>query len=207
MKCPVCGSESYAILKSKKEFSKSAEIEKLILKCNQCQTVFREELRERKPVKKRIIISEHEKSFPDQVELYPDLLLKVGDVIPVSNIKVEINSMETKKGSRVQKSVVDDIETIWVSSLDTPARVGISVDFRGEIFSRKVEVERDYRFTIGDLVKLNNLIFQIKSFKTLERKMRKGSASAEIIKRIYGRPVESMKFDHDLSKNIVTGST
>lgn len=206
MKCPVCGSKSYAKLKSKKEFSKSAEIEKLILKCDHCQTVFREELRARRPVKKRIIISEHEKSFPDQVELYPDLFLKVGDLLPVGDINVEINSIETKKGSRVQKSGVDDIETIWGTSLDTPARVGISVDFKGEIFSRKVEVERDYLFTIGDLVKINNIIFQIKSFKTLERKMRKGSASAEIIKRIYGRPVQSRKFDHDLSNNIVTGS-
>ncbi len=207
MKCPICGSDSYEVLKSKKETSKSKLIEKLLLKCKECQTVFRNELSHNKPVKFRIIVSEHEKSYKDLVEVYPDELLKVGDVLPLGEIRVEITSLETKKGSRVSKSIVSDLDTIWGSSLDTMARVGISIDFHGRISSYKVEVERDFIFTIGDLVKIEKTIFKIKSFKTMDRKMRKGSANAGVIKRIYGRPFKSNTYSQDLTSKIVKSST
>ncbi len=141
------------------------------------------------------------------MEVYPDELLKVGDVLPLGEIRVEITSLETKKGSRVSKSIVSDLDTIWGSSLDTLARVGISVDFHGRISSYKVEVERDFIFNIGDLVKIENTIFKIKSLKTMDRKMRKGSANAGIIKRIYGRPFKSNTFNQDLTSKIVKSST
>lgn len=203
MKCPICGSKSFKIVKSKKRSTKSELIENLILKCCDCQTTFREELRSKKAVKKRIIISEYEKSFKDMVDVYPDEELKVGSLMQVGEIMVEISSLETKNGSRVQKSRASDLETIWGSSLNNFSRVGISVDFNGKIYSKKVEIERDFIFTIGDIIKIENITFKIKSFKTIERKMRRGSALAGVIKRIYGRPVESNRFNYDLSKKII----
>ena len=54
---------------------------------------------------------------------------------------------------------VTEIDTIWANYIDTPARVGISVDFGGRILSRKVEVDREFEFTIGDIVKIEKCDF------------------------------------------------
>lgn len=199
MKCPVCESESYEILKSKGKHSKD-----LLLKCEECGNVYRETIIREKPVDVRIVISEFEKSKKAFVKLYPDEVLMVDDILDLDGKEVAVNSIEIKTSARVYRSQVSDIETIWASSMDIPARVGISVDFGGRIISKKVDVDRDFEFTVGDIVKMGNLIFKINSLKTIERKLRKGFAKAYVTKRVYGRPLEEfVRYNYDLSSNIV----
>jgi len=199
MKCPVCESESYEVLKSKGKHSKE-----LLLKCEECGNIYRETIVREKPVDVRIIVSEFEKSEKEFVKLYPDEELIVDEILNVGGKEVAINSIETKSSARVYRSPVSDIETIWASSMDMPARVGISVDFGGRIISKKVDIDRDFEFTVGDIVKLGNLIFKIISLKTIERKLRKGFARASVTKRVYGRPLEEVvRYNYDLSSNIV----
>ncbi len=199
MKCPVCESESYEILKSKGKHSKE-----LLLKCEECGNVYRETIIREKPVDIRIVISEFEKSKKEFIKLYPDEVLMVDDILDVGGKEVAVNSIETKSSARVYRSSVSDIETIWASSMDIPARVGISVDFGGRIISKKVDVDRDFEFAVGDIVKVGNLVFKVTSLKTIERKVRKGFAKAYVTKRVYGRPLEEfVRYNYDLSSNIV----
>ena len=199
MKCPVCESESYEILKSKGKHSKE-----LLLKCEECGNVYRETIIREKPVDVRIVISEFEKSKKAFIKLYPDEVLMVDDILDLDGKEVAVNSIEIKSSARVYKSPISDIETIWASSMDIPSRVGISVDFGGRITSKKVDVDRDFEFTVGDIVKMGNLIFKINSLKTIERKLRKGFAKAYVTKRVYGRPLEEfVRYNYDLSSNIV----
>ncbi|MCE5215370.1 MAG: hypothetical protein LLF83_11725 [Methanobacterium sp.] len=198
MRCDVCGCESLEIIKSKGKSSKE-----LLLKCEECGNIFRETIDIGKPLDCRVVVSEFEKSHKSFIKLYPDEILQFGDVIEVDGREAEITSLENKRGGRVTKSSVKDINTIWASYLDTPARVGISVDFSGRILSEKVEVNRDFEFVIGDVIKMGNLIFRINSLKTMERKMRRGFARAGVTKRVYGKPVDDEKFKHDLSSRVL----
>ncbi len=199
MKCPACGFESYEILKSKGKHSKE-----LLLKCEGCGNIYREIVRREKPVDVRIITSEFESSKKEFIKLYPDEEFRVGDVIEFQNKKVQITSIETKRGGRINKSLVSEINTIWASSLDIPARIGISVDFGGRIISKKVDVDRDFEFHIGDVVKLGDLIFKVNSIKTIERKVRKGFAKAYVTKRVYGKPLDrGVRYNYDLSSKLV----
>jgi uncharacterized Zn finger protein len=199
MKCPVCESESFEILKSKGKHSKE-----FLLQCNECGNVYRETVSREKPVDLRIVISEFESSRKEYVKFYPDEELQVGDILDIVGKEVAITSIETKKGGRIYKSSVSGIETIWASSLDIPARVGISVDFGGRILSKKVDMDRDFEFHIGDVIKLGNLIFKVNSLKTLERKLRRGFAKADVTKRVYGRPLgKNERYNYDLTPNIV----
>lgn len=203
MKCPICGSDSNEILKSKIEKSKSTKSKKLLLKCRECGTVYKDTVTEKKPVDYRIIISEHEKSQKKFIKLFSEDIIKVGDVLEAEGNLVEVTSLETKRGSRVNKSILKDIETIWAYSIDILARVGISIDFKGKILSKKVDVPRDHEFTVGDIIKIGKYVFQIKSIKTTESKIRKGKALAYDIKRIYGRPVKVNHFNYDLTLKVV----
>lgn len=199
MRCPLCNSESNEILKSKGNTSKE-----LLLRCNECGNTFRETLVTEKPVDCRVVVSEYENSEKKFIKLHPQKVLQVGKTIEVEGREAEITSLETKRGGRIWESQLSDIETIWASYIDTPARVGVSVDFGGRVVSKKVDVNRDFEFEIGDIVKLGNLIFKIYSMKTIERKMRKGFARASVTKRVYGRPVEGIKrYKYDLTSKVV----
>lgn len=199
MKCPVCESSSFEILKSKGKHSKE-----FTLKCNDCGNVYRETITRDKPVDVRIVISEFESSKKEYIKLYPDEVLQVDDILDIDGREVAITSIEAKNTGRIYKTPVSNIETIWASSLDIPARVGISVDFGGRILSKKVDVDRDFEFHVGDVIKLGNLLFKINSIKTLERKVRKGFARADISKRVYGKPLDNTdRYNHDLTPNIV----
>jgi uncharacterized Zn finger protein len=199
MKCTVCGSESCDILKSKGKTSKE-----LLLKCNNCGNIFRETLEVPKPLDIRVVVSEYESTHKTFIKLDPDEFLEFEDVLDLNGRPAEITSIENKKGGRVMVSPVSEVDTIWASYIDTPARVGISIDFGGRILSKKVEVDREFEFTIGDVVKIENLLFKIRAMKTNDRKMRKGFAKAFVTKRVYGRPGDDLKrYKYDLTSKIV----
>lgn len=198
MKCPVCGSNSLEVIKSKGKKSKE-----LLLKCEECGNIFREVVDVGKLVDTRVVVSEFEKSHKTFIKLYEDKTIYTGDLVDVDGRKAEITSIENKRGGRVSKSSVDEVETIWASYADIPARVGISVDFGGRILSHKVDVNPEFEFTIGEVAKIGNIIFKINSLKTLERKMRKGFAQASVTKRVYGRPVDEKRFKYDLTSKVV----
>jgi uncharacterized Zn finger protein len=199
MKCPVCGSESYQILKSKGKKTRD-----LLLKCDECKTIYKEIIAETNPVNCRIIISEYGTSKKMYIKLHPDDFLEVDDILHVDGSEVLITSIEIKSGARVGKSHVSDIETIWASSLDLPARVGVSIDFGGRIVSKKVEVNRDFEFKVGDVIKLGRLLFKVYSIKTMKKNKRRGSSKAFLTKRVYGRPLnKDESFNYDLSSKVV----
>ncbi|MCL2687275.1 MAG: hypothetical protein FWE58_01910 [Methanobrevibacter sp.] len=204
MKCPICGSESITTLKSKKISTKNKESTELLLKCNDCESVFKDSITEVKPVSIRLIISEHNYSKKISIDIYPDERLAKDDILLSDIGKVKITSLETKDRKRVESTMASEISTIWASSLEIPARVGVSVDLTGKVDSFKVEVERDFEFATDDFVKIAEYVIRINVIKTLERKTRKGFAKAGVTQRIYGRPVKFSKYDYDLTDNIVS---
>lgn len=199
MKCPICGSQECQILKSKGKLT-----QELLLKCEECGNVYRETMEAPRPLEIRIIISKFEESLKKWVSFYPDEILRVDDILEVGDERVRITSLENKRSARVMESLVEDLITIWAASVDIPARVGVSVDLHGRVLSRKVEVDRDFTFTVGDVVKMGRTIFRIKTIKTLERRMRRGFAYADVTKRVYGIPVSERRYDYDLTMNVVT---
>ncbi|MDD1764177.1 MAG: hypothetical protein LUQ70_05620 [Methanobacteriaceae archaeon] len=198
MKCPACGSQEHQVLKSK-----GKQTQELLLKCEECGNVYRETVEAPRPLEIRIIISKFEESLKSWVTFYPDEILRVDDILEVGDEKVRITSLENKRTARVMESMVQDLVTIWAASVDIPARVGVSVDLHGRVLSRKVEVDRDFTFTVGDVVKMDRTIFRIKTIKTLERRMRRGFAYADVTKRVYGIPVSERRYDYDLTSNVV----
>ncbi|RBQ24444.1 hypothetical protein ALNOE001_00860 [Candidatus Methanobinarius endosymbioticus] len=204
MECSICGSESVTTLKSKKISAKTKEINELLLKCNDCQSVFKESISESKPISIRLIISEHESSKKTSIDIYPDEKLTKGNLLLSDMGEVEITSLETKDGKRVESTITENISTIWTNSIEIPARVGVSVDLTGKVDSFKVELDRDFEFATDDFIKITAYIIRINVIKTQERKIRDGFAKARVTQRIYGKPVKFNNHDYDLTDKIVS---
>ena len=201
MVCPMCGCEEYSILKSK-----GKKIKDLTVQCIECNHVYHETVEEPQEIEVRVIISEFERSWKTIVKLYSDEYLETGTLLYIDNIDVEVTSIENKDGIREYECPVVNIKTIWAKSLDSLARIGLSIDNHGEVLSHKLEVERDFIFTIGDVGQVNEHKFKIYGFKTLERSMKKGYAYAKVIKWIYGSLLptnDKSRVKYDLSEYVV----
>ena len=201
MECPICGSDDIEILNSKQKESKKKVMEEYLLKCFDCGHVFKDVVSAKKPKMYRIIISEQNKSHKTLIELSPSDELKVGDILLSDVGQVEVSSIEVDD-TRVKKSIVEDIDTIWATSVEIPARIGFSVDLHGEVDSYKLDLERDFEIAPGDIVKIENHIVKVHVIKTNDRKLTSGFAKAGIIKRVYSKPVKFNNFDYDLTNNI-----
>lgn len=202
MVCPVCGSDDAIVLKNKVIHAKSKDIRDLLLKCGDCGSVYKERLTQEKPRPFRLIISEHENTHKTQIDLFPDETLRVGDYLMSDLGKVKVTALETEE-RRVEKATVSDIKTIWASSEEIPARFGVSIDLHGKAASFKVETERDFKVAVEDIIKIDKYIARVHVIKTEERKTTKGYAKANVIKRVYAKPVKFNHYDYDLTKFIV----
>ncbi|WP_407374479.1 HVO_0476 family zinc finger protein [Methanobrevibacter sp.] len=201
MDCPVCGSDDVEILNSKQKSSKKKIMEEYLLKCEDCGHVFKDIISLKKPRPYRIIISEQDKSHKLTIDLSPSDELKKGDVLLSDLGQVEVTSIEVKD-KRVNKAKLEDVDTIWASSIEIPARIGFSVDLHGEVDSYKLDLERDFKISPGDVVKIDNHIVRVHVIKTQERKITSGFARANVIKRVYSKPVKFNNYDYDLTKYI-----
>ena len=201
MDCPICGSDNIEVLNSKQKESKKKFTEEFLLKCFDCGHVFKDVISAKKPKSYRIIISEQNQSYKTNIDLSPNDELKVGDVLLSDVGQVEVTSIEVNN-TRVNKSLIDDIETIWAASVDIPARIGFSVDLHGKVDSYKLDLDRDFEIAPGDIVKIENHIVKIHVIKTNDRKITSGFAKAGVIKRVYSKPVKFNNYDYALTKDI-----
>ena len=202
MPCPICDFEEYEILKTK-----GKKVKELLVKCDSCGHVYHETApEEAKELQVRVVISEFEKSWKSTVELYSDEYLEIGTLLYIDDKEVEVTSIENQQGNRVYECPVVEIKTIWAKSLDTLSRIGISIDHEGNVISHKIEIEREFIFTIGDVGEIKGLKFRIYGIKTLERSMKKGFAYARVIKRVYGKLLsgkDKSRVKYDLTEYVV----
>ena len=201
MDCPICGSDDIEILNSKQKSSKKKFTEEYLLKCEECGHIFKDIISLKKPRPYRLIISEQDKSHKTTIDLSPSDELKCGDILLTELGQVEVTGIEVGD-KRVNKSVLDDVSTIWASSIEIPARIGFSVDLHGKVDSYKVDLKRDFEIAPGDVVKIDKHIVKVHVIKTQERKLTSGFARAGVIKRVYSKPVKFNNYDYDLTKDI-----
>ena len=201
MDCPICGSDDIVILNSKQKTTKKKFTEEYLLRCEDCGHVYKNTISLKKPRPYRLIISEQDKSHKTTIDLSPSDELRTGDTLLTEFGQVEVTSIEVGD-KRVEKSSLEDVNTIWASSVEIPARIGFSVDLHGEVDSYKLDLERDFEIAPGDIVKIENHIVKVHVIKTQERKLTSGFAKAGIIKRVYSKPVRFNNYDYDLTKNI-----
>lgn len=202
MPCPICDFEEYEVLKTK-----GKKVKELLVKCDNCGHIYHETApEEAKELQVRVVISEFEKSWKSTVELYSDEYLEIGTLLYIDDKEVEVTSIENQQGNRVYECPVVEIKTIWAKSLDTLSRIGISIDHEGNVISHKIEIEREFIFTIGDVGEIKGLKFRIYGIKTLERSMKKGFAYARVIKRVYGKLLsgkDKSRVKYDLTEYVV----
>lgn len=181
--CPECGEVTLQEVLTGRRGKSSLDA---TLRCQECQRVHSAQLRQPEELERPVIISDGKESFRSKTILESDDLLVVGDEFFVDDVYVRITDLELGGGKRVNKAPAPEIQTIWAKRFDK-LRLKVSINNVHRTYARHVEALPDEEFTVGDILRFGVDETVIHGIKTHNRMLRRGSAEARDIVRMYGK--------------------
>jgi uncharacterized Zn finger protein len=187
VECPQCKCETLHEVLSGRMGGKSVSVLESTVKCKECEHVHHVTVKSAKPVEVPFVISWLETSSRGKVLLGPDEVLSVGDEVMCGDIPTLVTSIESK-GARVKSTKASRIDAVWAKKFDK-LRVLFSINNHGKTFSDFMMAVPDEEFFIGDILEFQKKQVVVHSIRIQERTIRKGSALARDIVRVYGAVV------------------
>ncbi len=187
VECPQCKCETLHEVLSGRMGGKSVSVLESTVKCKECEHVHHVTIKSAKPVEVPFVISWLETSSRGKVLLGPDEVLSVGDEVMCGDMPTLVTSIESK-GARVKSTKASRIDTVWAKRFDK-LKVLFSVNNHGKTFSDFMMAVPDEEFFIGDILEFQKKQVVVHSIRIQERTIRKGSALARDIVRVYGAVV------------------
>jgi uncharacterized Zn finger protein len=155
----------------------------MVLRCSGCDCVHEEifELVGRVPV--RTIVSRGKESERVSMDMSTDWSVAVGDELMHEDERLMVTGIEVD-GRRVATALAKEIQTLWTKNFET-VDVNVSINRRGRTLALRITVNPDEEFEVGSEIEVDGRPVIIHSIKTESRKMRKGTAIAREIVRVY----------------------
>ena len=186
--CPSCGENAvHEVLRGK--MGKKQDTLEATVKCQECGHTYTTVVREPESLKIPIIVSDRSESHREEIELMEDEILSVGDEIFLGESQLLVTAIESK-GKRVENCEPDNIDTIWAKKCDHVI-VKISINKHTQTIPAELEALPDEEFYVGDLMTIGTEKVAIHSIKTASGMVRRGSAEARDIVRIYAKAVRT----------------
>lgn len=187
VECPQCKAETLHEVLSGRMGGRSVSVLESTVKCRDCGHVHHVTVKTAKPVEVPVVISWLKESSRGKLVLGPDEVLSVGDEVMCGELPTMVTSIESR-GARRKSAKASDIDTVWAKRFDK-LKILFSVNAHGRTFSDFVMAVPDEEFCIGDMHEFNKRPVVIHSIRIQERTIRKGSALARDIVRVYGAVV------------------
>lgn len=187
VECPQCKCETLHEVLAGRIGGKTVSVLDSTVKCKECGHVHHVTVKTAKPVEIPVVISWLQESSRSKIILGPDEVLSVGDEVMCGELPTLVTSIESN-GARVKSAKASRIDTVWAKRFDK-LKVPFSVNNHGRTFSDFVMAVPDEEFCIGDILELDKKPIVIHSIRVEERTIRRGSALAREIVRVYGAVV------------------
>ena len=187
VECPNCREETLHEVLAGKTAGKAQTVLDSTVRCRECGHVHHVVLKGEKPLDVPVIISWLEQSMRSSISLGPDEVLEVDDEIMCGDTPVLITSIESK-GARVKRAKVSAIVTVWGKKFDK-VRVPFNVSHQGRSYSDHMFAVPDEEFFIGDILNIARRDVVIHTIKTKDKTLKRGSALAREIVRVYASVV------------------
>jgi uncharacterized Zn finger protein len=192
VECPSCKEDTLHEVLAGRVAGRNAQVLDSTVKCRTCGHVHHAVMKGEKPVNVPVVISWLTESIRTAVVLGPEEVISVDDEIMCGETPVLVTSIESS-GARVKLARARDIETIWGKRFDK-VKLSFSVNHHGKTFSEHLIVSPDDEFYIGDLVEIGKREVVIHTIKTDSKTLRKGSALARDIVRVYANIVRKTSY-------------
>ncbi|MCL1983951.1 MAG: hypothetical protein FWG58_00965 [Methanomassiliicoccaceae archaeon] len=157
------------------------------LKCTECSLIRTTTVHFAKEIEIKVIISDGPESISMLMTAEDDDLLKVGDEFNMDDGRLlKISSLELSGGRRVKSARATEITTVWAIDFEL-INVKVSINDDRTTHSKMIQSSPDEEFTIGNILSFDDMDCLIHSIKIKGKMLRRGSAEARDITRIYGK--------------------
>ncbi len=195
--CPDCDEETeHQILRGRMG---RATIEGTF-RCNSCSRVTSETIRIPELVEILVVYSDGEVSETIRTTIESNYIVAIDDEFELDDgRRVCVTHIDVNEGKKVKKALATDIRKLWVKRFDIlSVKVSVNDD---RTYSLRVEAEPDDEFVVGTQLEFEDFDCLIHAIKTKHSLVRRGSAKARDITRIYGKirkkRYEVLDFDDD----------
>ena len=158
-----------------------------VLKCQKCGHVHPGVIRAERFLTVPVILSDLNISKKSEIELSEQKTIQTGDEFLLDGGTIKITAIETKKG-RIKSSVAKDVIALWAKRFDR-LKLKVSINRGSRTLSRTIWAVPDEEFFVGDVVRIKGDNVAIHIIKTKNKHLKKGSAQARDIIRLYGKIV------------------
>ncbi len=186
--CPMCDRETtHKILKGEFRTSKDEVMVDGVVKCKECGHTRKKIIREKTAIDVPLIISWKKDTSKTRVTLLPEEWIHLDDELLVDGSRTKITAIETRE-RRVSSAQAQDIVTIWTKRFDR-AVVKVAVHKGRNTISHHMEVPPEEEFYVNDPIQVGRYNAVIYRIKTTKGVLKRGSARAEDITRIFARMI------------------
>lgn len=182
--CPDCDDVTeHKILRAKEGKSSLSGT----FKCTVCGRVFSGTIRLPRSFSVKVLFSEGDVTDTTQTTLRENEIVAVGDEFELDDGRhVQITYIEMPDGSRRKKVPATEIKALWVKAYDI-LQIKVSVNDYKKTYSMISEAEPDDEFTVGMYMHFDLWDCVIHAIKTKDKLIRKGTAEARDIVRVYAK--------------------
>lgn len=186
--CPECGEETlHAVLRGKMGTRGEEATLDATVECTQCGRVHHALVKQAKEVEVPVVVSHGGQSRRTRVSLPGDEELSLGEALIVEGRNCKLTGIESKEGRRVDDAAVKDVMTLWVKEFEEIA-VGFAINLGHKTITKILPSPPEREFTVGEEHVFGRLRVTVHAIKTEERLIKRGSAEAGEIVRVFAQP-------------------
>lgn len=160
-------------------------------RCRECGRVFSGTIRLPRNVPVKVLLSDGDTTSTTHTILKDDEIVEEGDEFDLEDGRhVKVTYIATKDGARRRSVQAPEIASLWVKAFGN-LKVKVSVNDGRRTIPLYSEAEPDDEFAIGMILHLDDHDAVIHAIKTTNRLIRRGSAEARDITRIYAKMIHN----------------
>lgn len=188
--CPDCADVTeHKILKAKMGRSSVSGT----FQCGECGRVFTGTIRLPRKIEVKVMFSDQDVTEVARTVLMEDEIVQVGDEFDLDDGRhVQITYIDNAEGKRRKSCPAPEVKALWVKSFDI-LHVKASINDYKRTYPMYLEAEPDDEFTIGMIMNFDTWDAVIHAIKTKTKLMRRGTAEARDIVRIYGKKLNGQR--------------
>lgn len=155
--------------------------------CTGCGRIFSGTIRLPRKLTVKVLFSEGDVTDTTQTTLRENEIVAVGDEFDLDDGRhVQVTYIEMPDGSRKNKVLAPEIKALWVKAFDI-LQIKVSVNDYKKTYSMISDAEPDDEFAVGMYMHFDLWDCVIHAIKTNDKLLRKGTAEARDIVRIYAK--------------------
>lgn len=186
--CPDCGEQTlHTVLHGRVGTRGATFTFEGTVECIECSRVHQATVKEPAPVEVPVVVSHGQTSHRTRIALPPDDDVSLGEAFIVEDKNCVLTGIHTKDLRWVDDAALREVDTLWMKEFEE-IPIGFAINMGHKTITKTVVAKPEEEFTIGEERLFGRLRVTVHAIKTKERLLKRGTAEAGEIVRVFAKP-------------------